>query len=129
MSELPGTSGGFDRSEPNVRAIALFGVGTLVLLVVLVLGLQFYFDRTLEQEVYTQVLAPQSQLLTTLHAREDEELHTYRYIDRDRGAVRLPIERAMQLLAREYEEGKLPYPTQAVPVSAETQAGGPNAKR
>ena len=128
MSELPDTSGGFDRSEPNVRGIVLFGAATMVLLVVLVLGLQFYFDRTLEQEVYTQVLAPESQALTTLHAREDEELHTYRYTDRDKATVRLPIERAMQLLTQAYEQGKLPYPTQPVPVPAESQ-GGPNAKR
>ena len=128
MSELRNASGGFDRSEPNVRAIALFGAATLVLLVILILGLQFYFDRTLEQEVYTQVLAPVSQSLTALHAREDEELHTYRFIDRDKGTVRIPIERAMQLLAREYEQGKLTYPTQPVPVPVDSQ-GGPNAQR
>ncbi len=128
MSEQPGASGGFDRSEPNVRAIALFGVATVVLLVVAVLGLQFYFDRTLEQEVYVQVLAPKSQTLQTLRAREDEELHTYRYLDRAKGTVRLPVERSMVLLAAEYAQGKLPYPTQPAPAPEEPK-GEANAKR
>jgi hypothetical protein len=116
----------FDRAEPNVRAIAAFGAITILALIAIVLGLQLYFDRVLEQEVYIQVLAPASPALNALRTREDEELHTYRYIDRDKGSVRLPVERAMNLLAAEYAQGKLQYPTKPVPVPAELQ-GGPNA--
>ena len=128
MSYAPGAKEGFDRSEPNVRAIAVFGGITIVLLVAIILGLQFYYDRVLEQQVYVQVLAPESQALTSLRNREDEELHSYRYLDRDKGTVRLPIERAMQLVVAEYAEGKLRYPTQAVPVPPEL-SGGSNAPR
>ena len=97
MSDKPG----FDRAEPNVRLIALVGGVTLVLLVAIVLGLEYYFDRALEQQVYVKVLAPESQALRDLRAREDEELHSYRYLDREKGTVRLPIERAMELMASE----------------------------
>ncbi|HSW51525.1 MAG TPA: hypothetical protein VLH09_15165 [Bryobacteraceae bacterium] len=128
MSNPAGTQQGFDRSEPNARAIAAFGAITVVLLAAVVLGLQFYFDRVLEQQVYVQVLAPESPALNTLRAREDEELHSYRYVDRDKGLVRLPIERAMSLLAAEYAQGKLPYSTKAVAVPAEL-LGGPGASR
>ncbi len=126
MGNQPATSEGFDRSEPNVRLIAAFGAFSIVLLVVTVLGLQSYFDRVLAQEVYVKELAPESPTLTTLRTREDEELHSYRYLDRDKGEVRLPIERAMELLASEYAQGKLPYPTRPVPVPPEAQ-GGSNA--
>jgi hypothetical protein len=128
MSNQPGNREGFDRSEPDVRTIAAFGVITVVLLVAVVLGLQFYFDRVLEQQVYVQVLAPESPALNTLHAREDEELHSYRYLDREKGVVRLPIERAMSLLAAEAAQGKLPYSIKPVPAPPEAQ-GGPNASR
>jgi hypothetical protein len=128
MSYAPDAKEGFDRSEPNVRAIAVFGGVTIVLLVAIILGLQFYYDRVLEQQVYVQVLAPESQALTSLRNREDEELHSYRYLDRDKGTVRLPIERAMQLVVAEYAEGKLRYPTQPVPVPPEL-LGGSNAPR
>jgi len=119
---------GFDRTEPNVRAIALFGAVTIVLLVAVILGLQFYYDRTLEHQVFVQVLAPESEMLVNLRNREDEELHAYRYLDREKGTVRLPIDRAMDLVAAEYAEGKLRYPTQSVPVPPEL-SGGANAPR
>ena len=126
MSEQTNASQGYDRSEPNVRFIAAFGASTLVLLVLIVLALQFYFDRVLEQEVYLKVLAPESQALVDLRAREDEELHAYRYLDRDKGTVRLPIERAMELIASEYSQGRLKYPQRPAPVEIQ---GGPDASR
>ena len=105
MNHTAETSGGFDRSEPNARMIAAFGVGAILLLAVILFGLQFYFDRSLEQQVYVKVLAPESQALRDLRAREDEELHSYRFVDREKGVVRLPIERAMELVASGYKAG------------------------
>ena len=119
MSEQAGQ--GFDRSEPNVRFIAIFGAGTLVLLVVAVVALQYYYDRVLEEQVFVKVQEPVAQNLVDLRAREDEELHSYRYLDREKGAVRLPIERAMELLASESAQGKLKYPQR--PSTVEIQGG------
>lgn len=92
---------GFDRHDPNARFLALLGFGSIFLLVAIVVGLQYYYDRVREQQVYVQVLAPESEALKNLRAREDEQLHSYRYIDRAKGSVRLPIERAMELLVKE----------------------------
>jgi hypothetical protein len=119
MSEQAGQ--GFDRSEPNVRFIAIFGAGTLVLLVVAVLALQFYYDRVLEEQVFVKVQEPVAQNLVDLRAREDEALHSYRYLDREKGSIRLPIERAMELLASEAALGKLKYPQR--PSTVEIQGG------
>jgi hypothetical protein len=113
---------GFDRSEPNVRFIAIFGAGTLVLLVLAVLALQFYYDRVLEEQVFVKVQEPVSQNLVDLRAREDEALHSYRYLDREKGTVRLPIERAMELLAAESAQGMLKYPGRAAPVEIQGAA-------
>ena len=124
MSEQAGQ--GFDRSEPNVRLIAIFGAGTLVLLVVAVLALQYYYDRVLEEQVFVKVQEPVSQTLVDLRAREDEALHSYRYVDREKGTIRLPIERAMELLASESAQGKLKYPQRSVPVEIQ---GGANVSK
>ncbi|MCW5980352.1 MAG: hypothetical protein KIT09_19880 [Bryobacteraceae bacterium] len=110
---------GFDRHDPNARFLALLGFGLIVLLVAIVFGIQYYYDRVKEQQIYVQVLAPESETLKNLRAEEDEQLHSYRYIDRARGAVRLPIERAMELLAREQAAGKTFYPTTPYPVKEE----------
>jgi hypothetical protein len=124
MSEQAGQ--GFDRSEPNVRLIAIFGAGTLVLLVVAVLALQYYYDRVLEEQVFVKVQEPVAQNLVNLRAREDEALHSYRYLDREKGTIRLPIERAMELLASESAQGKLKYPQRAAPVEIQ---GGANVSK
>ncbi len=122
----PPAGAGFDLTEPRTRFIALFGLGTLVALVVIILGLQAYVDRVKEQEIYERVLQPVSEDLRALRAREDTELNSYGYIDRAKGTVRLPIARAMELLAKEYEEGRLFYPTKPAPVkSAATEPAPP----
>lgn len=123
MSEQAGQ--GFDRSEPNVRLIAIFGAGTLVLLVISVLALQYYYDRVLEEQVFVKVQEPVSQTLMDVRAREDEALHSYRYLDREKGTIRLPIERGMELLATEAAQGKLKYPQRAAPVEIQGGANVP----
>jgi hypothetical protein len=80
-----------------------------VLLVVCLFGLQYYYDRVLEEQVFVKVQEPVSQTLVDVRTREDEALHSYRYLDRDKGTIRLPIERAMELLAAESAQGKLKY--------------------
>ena len=125
---------GFDTGEPKGRFIALFGAGTVVLLVATVLAIQFYFDNYKEQQVYISVLAPESDQLKDLRAKEDTALHSYGYNDRQKGEVRIPIERAMDLLAKEAAEDRLPYSTKPVPVkkpedlaAAEAAAANANA--
>ena len=39
--------------------------------------------------------------LKTLRDAEDAHLHSYAWVDRKAGAVRIPIERAMELVAKE----------------------------
>lgn len=107
---------GYDRHDPNVRFLALFGFATLVLLALVIAGIQYYHDRVKEQQIFVKVLAPESSALQALRAREDQELHSYQYLNREKGIVRLPIERAMELLAREYAAGKVFYPTKPYPI-------------
>src|SRR3954447_4623422 len=116
---------GFDTSEPKGGFIAIFGVGIMITLVATVLGIQYYFDQAIEQQTYTEVLAAESDQLKNLHATEDTQLYSYQYVDRAQGTVRLPIDRAMDLLAEEAAEDKLPYPTKpyAVKTAAELAAG------
>jgi hypothetical protein len=56
--------------------------------------------------------------LTAFRAREESVLHSYGWIDKDAGVVRIPIEEAMRILA----ERGLPAPAQA-------KTAAPEAKR
>ncbi len=51
--------------------------------------------------------------LAQLRQREDERLNTYAWVDRDPGVVRIPIERAMELLATEHPRPPASQPTLA----------------
>lgn len=110
------TEQGFNRQEPRYGLVAVFGLGSVVIIAVLILGLVFLYDRYHEQQVYVKQQVPIWQDLKGLHAREDGELHSYGYVDKTKGVVRLPIDRAMDLLAKEAAANKLPYDTANKPV-------------
>ncbi|MGE5648183.1 MAG: hypothetical protein ACM336_20590 [Acidobacteriota bacterium] len=95
------SSEGFERSEPRAGFIAAIGGAIMVLLVLVVLGVQTYYDHVRDQQIFVKQLEPVSEDLKALRAREAEQLHSYRYIDRAKGTVRLPIERAMDLVVEE----------------------------
>ena len=92
----------YDASEPRTRLIALFGLLTVVALAAIILGLEAYVDRAREQQIFVKQLEPVSEELKALRAREDADLNSYRYLDREKGQVRIPIRRAMELLVAEH---------------------------
>jgi hypothetical protein len=101
---------GFDHTEPKSGAIAAFAVGSVILLIITILALQAYFNHIWEQAVYEKVLAPPSEQLIELHNRENWNLSHYGYTDKASGAVRIPVDRAMELFKQEAASGKLFYP-------------------
>lgn len=103
MSEQPPrpVQTGYDPGEPSARVIALFGVLTLAFLVVVILALQAYVEYARERQVFVRQLEPVAEDLRNLRAREDAELNSYGYVDRDKGIVRIPIRQAMELVIRE----------------------------
>jgi len=117
---------GYERGEPNSWMIVAWGAGAVLALALVIAGIQFYFDRVKEQQVYQKQMEPVSADLVSLRAKEDAHLHSYAYLDRNKGVVRIPIGRAMDLLAKEAAAGKLPYSTKPTPVVA-PQAGGADA--
>jgi hypothetical protein len=124
---------GFDHQEPQAGAIAGFAIGSVVLLIIMILALQSYFNKIWEQAVYEKVLAPPSGQLIELHNREDWNLSHYGYTDKASGAVRIPVDRAMELFQQEASSGKLFYPAKNTvpkkeepePAAAATPAAAP----
>jgi hypothetical protein len=115
----PVDQSGFDRNEVNAKLIAGLGLAIIVGLVALIVAIQHYYDENYEQQIYQKVLEPVAADLKDLRAREDQQLYSYEYIDREKGTVRLTIERAMELLVAESANGRLPYPTAPYPAAPE----------
>jgi hypothetical protein len=89
--------------DPNVAASAVVGIISAILLFVIIVVLQAYFydseQSELEKKVYTQPY----QALQQLDANQIELLNSYGWVSEADGVVHVPIERAMELIAAEYE--------------------------
>jgi hypothetical protein len=100
------SSEGFERTEPRTGVIALLGGATMIALVLIIAGVEGYYDHVRDQQIFVKQLEPVSEDLKALRAREAAQLYSYQYIDRAKGTVRLPIERAMDLMIEEAHEKK-----------------------
>jgi len=101
----------YDHSEPRYSIIAILGGLTVILLIIISIGIQQYYDRTEEALIYNKVLAQPNWVLEDLRKRETAELTQYGYVDKQKGLVRIPIEQAMKDVIAESAAGTQKYPT------------------
>jgi hypothetical protein len=123
---------GFDRTEPNSHAIWGFTIGSVAVLILVIFAVQAYFEDIYQEAVYQRVLSAPSEQLQDLRNRDAWNLTHYMYGDLDKSSkrVRIPIDKAMQMLAQEGAAGKVFYPGKAtVPKKEEsaTPAAAPAA--
>jgi hypothetical protein len=108
---------GHETRDINVRVVAWFALGLIVVGVIIhiALGALFVFFKKQHPSpeapsriaVHPRVIAPHPRLQTNpptdlAHFREWEEnkLNSYGWVDRQHGIARIPIERAMDLIAQ-----------------------------
>jgi hypothetical protein len=121
---------GFDRTEPNSHAIWGFTAGSVAVLILVIFAVQGYFEQIYKDAVYERVLSAPSGQLQDVRNRDTWNLSHYMYGDLDKTSkrVRIPIDKAMQMLADEAAAGKLFYPAKpTLPKKEEPAAGAPAA--
>ncbi len=98
-SHHPSVKDGYEHQDVN----GMTGVWlSLVFIVFMVLTLVFineYFNFSVESDKYHSQLAPQSNLLRDVRARDQEILTTYAVVDSTKNIYRIPVDKAMQLMA------------------------------
>jgi hypothetical protein len=87
--------------EIKAGSIVLVGVFSAILIFVLIVALQALFLHAQEDEAYDKVTSVQDEGLRGLQAQQLAVLHGYRWIDRKKGVVGIPIERAMERIIEE----------------------------
>ena len=92
---------GYEKSDVSVNKIALWGVIGVTLLVVILVFIVDFFGAAKEQLVYETQLRPESVAIRELRAHEVETLNSYKMTDSAKGIYRIPINRAIQILADE----------------------------
>ena len=113
-----GRTGGHETRDVSIRPIARaavgLGVGVILTVVLMQVLINFFASRESHESAPASPLAgayglkapPEPRLqtaplddLVALRAAEDATLHSYAWVDRDAGVARIPIERAIDLLA------------------------------
>jgi hypothetical protein len=106
-----------ERSDVNIRAIVGFGIALLLTAVVVHIALYWLLEYYREQSPPSArvVSPPKAQEQTTpqprlqisprndlaeMRAAEEKELTTYGWLNEEKQTVRIPIDRAMELLAQ-----------------------------
>lgn len=109
----PDAALGHETADINVWAVGKFAIALVIVTsvsVVLLFGLMKYFESQYKPEVATMVdpprVFPEPRLqrtpvldLKAFRAQEDKVLDSYAWIDQPRGIVRIPIDRAIDVLA------------------------------
>lgn len=122
------TDVGYDRHEAKAGLIAIISGSTIVLLLVMIVGVYWLYQTAYDVVEYEQYSGVASKELQAIHDREEEQLHRYAFIDKEKGVVRIPIDRAMDLIAAEYQQdGKVSYNTTAYAAKPEPPGGAAGA--
>ena len=95
------TGNGYEKSDANVNKIIAYTIMIMVLLGAIIVGVNEYFTYYSRQLEYDIILNKQSTELLELRAQEEKILNSYELLDYTKGIYRIPIERAMEILADE----------------------------
>ncbi|MFH1279606.1 MAG: hypothetical protein ABIK65_14660 [Candidatus Eisenbacteria bacterium] len=87
--------------DPRTGMLWVVGVIGVVLIVTIVVWLQAIFYRVEEAETGRKIHGRVPEQLARLRAEQQGELHSYGWVDEKSGVVRLPIDRAMELVVSE----------------------------
>lgn len=101
MTDRPAADSGYEKRDVNLRVTLLVGAVIVLVIAMFLVILNDVFVLKKEQMIYDYVLKPESAALRDLRAREMEMLTTYKLLDSVKGVYRIPMSRAMELIADE----------------------------
>ncbi|WP_438016125.1 hypothetical protein WMF18_35570 [Sorangium sp. So ce315] len=107
-----------EADRPNNTLIFVIVVATLLSLVVTVLFVNEIFKATMEREISSKVLKPPSSALRGLRAMEQERLSRYQWANEKDGVVRIPVDQAVTLTLKAYQEKRIGLPVPGATAAA-----------
>lgn len=100
---------GYERTEPNAVKIGALTVIIVMTILATCFSVYYWYVGELEYTRHLEVEVPVWQELKDVRAAETARLTQYKYLDKSKGTVALPIEKSMDLLIQEANAGKLFY--------------------
>jgi len=99
--EAPAQAPERPHGDPSAVPTVVLGIVGGVLLLILVVALETLYYGAQQQEVNRKVVNQPVEELQGVRASQLEQLNSYGWTDQVKGAVAIPIERAMELTARD----------------------------
>lgn len=91
-----------ESDNTNVLAIAFWFIAIVVFIIGAVTFAHQYFGIQIRKEISEKVLSATNPMLRDLHATEKAKLSKYQWVDKNAGVVRIPVERAQELVLRDW---------------------------
>jgi hypothetical protein len=99
----PSENGGHEMSDFSWTTVLwLLPISVFILLVFFAVCIS-WFKGAKDHEIDEKQAMLQTTELNQLHAQENEVLSSYKWVDKEKGRVQIPIDRAMELIAKEHE--------------------------
>ncbi len=111
-------------AEPDRANVGIIGAVTLAIVIAtvgVVVGVQQFFTQTMQGEVNTKLYEPEAPAKKELALVEQAKLTKYQWVNQKDGIVRIPKDRARELVLAEYakmppyEPGAMPAPSASAP--------------
>jgi hypothetical protein len=103
-ARLPASPRG-ERDDPRTGTTLFAGAISVILLVVIVLCIETLYRVTVEREEQRKLIEREPVERLRIEAEQHARLAEYRWVDRERGIVAIPIERAIDLVLAESAGG------------------------
>jgi hypothetical protein len=116
--------GPFEKDNPRMTVITVAYVAIALVVIVAVIGTREFFNGLVRSEKQAKVGDRVSSLLTDLRKTEQAHLSTYQWVDKDKGLVRMPSDKARGLVLAKYRATPLEAPPVPAPPAPVAPAAG-----
>ena len=89
------------REQANVPLLLTIGAVSGFLIIVLAIGVQAWFLREVQQEVATKWDNAPIQPLTDIRLTQQVRINEFRWVDKEKQRIAIPIDEAMKLVAQQ----------------------------
>lgn len=113
---------GYNRQDPKATPILVFAAAIIGTLVAVFIFVTAYYGFVLETQQYRFQGEPIASDYMTIQSNDAKLLNQYSYTNKDKGLVRIPMNRAMELVLADAAEKKTYYSTENKPLRVDPAA-------
>jgi len=93
------------REQANVPLLLTIGGVAGFLIIVLAIGIQAWFLREVQREVVQKWDNTPLQPITDIKRAQEMKISTFRWVDKDKHRVAIPIDDAMRIIVQQNQQG------------------------